>query len=180
MQTIFDELRHLTIFYIYIIVYYLSRYKYILSYVLCLIIDNFIFTGSHFILCIKILKFYIFFLICIYRKSCVMGWRLFSIVACYCDCTEMLRPFLFKYLETTASDTQRTFSGAASICLQNLRKTFKYGGRKNVPLKEEISALAVSVMTTVISEIIMTIQLLKKMQQGQNSNNLNLHFECFI
>lgn len=74
-----------------------------------------------------------------------MGWRLFSIVACYCDCSEMLRPYLFKYLETTASDSSRTFSGAASICLQNLRKTFKYGGRKNVPLKEEIGALAVSI-----------------------------------
>ncbi|XP_062594386.1 unconventional myosin-XV-like isoform X8 [Saccostrea cucullata] len=75
-------------------------------------------------------------------KSCIMGWRLFAIVACYCDCTESLRPYLFKYLENTASDPMRTYSGAASICLQNLRKTFKYGGRKNVPLQEEIRALA--------------------------------------
>ncbi|XP_078318920.1 unconventional myosin-XV-like isoform X3 [Crassostrea virginica] len=75
-------------------------------------------------------------------KSCIMGWRLFAIVACYCDCTESLRPYLFKYLETTASDPSRTYSGAASICLQNLRKTFKYGGRKNVPHEEEIRALA--------------------------------------
>ncbi|XP_052263037.1 unconventional myosin-XV-like isoform X3 [Dreissena polymorpha] len=75
-------------------------------------------------------------------KSCIMGWRLFAIVAAYCDCSESFRPYLFKYLETTASDMQRTYSGAAGICLQNLRKTFKYGGRKNVPLKEEINALA--------------------------------------
>ena len=80
----------------------------------------------------------------VFRKSCIMGWRLFAIVACYCDCTESLRPYLFKYLETTASDPSRTYSGAASICLQNLRKTFKYGGRKNVPHEEEIRALAVS------------------------------------
>ena len=33
---------------------------------------------------------------------------------------------------------------AAALCLQNLRKTFKYGGRKNVPLREEVQALAVS------------------------------------
>ncbi|XP_060553902.1 unconventional myosin-XV-like isoform X5 [Ruditapes philippinarum] len=75
-------------------------------------------------------------------KSCIMGWRLFAIIAAYCDCSEGFRPYLFKYLETVASDTQRTYSGAAAICLQNLRKTFKYGGRKNVPLKEEINALA--------------------------------------
>lgn len=87
-------------------------------------------------------------LLSVFRKSCIMGWRLFAIIACYCDCTEALRPYLFKFLETTASDTGRTYSGAASICLQNLRKTFKYGGRKNVPLTEEISALAVSSSTT--------------------------------
>lgn len=33
---------------------------------------------------------------------------------------------------------------AAAACLHNLRKTFRYGGRKNVPLREEIQALAVS------------------------------------
>ena len=27
------------------------------------------------------------------------------------------------------------------VCLQNLRKTFKYGGRKNVPSVDEITAL---------------------------------------
>ena len=28
------------------------------------------------------------------------------------------------------------------MCLQNLRKTFKYGGRKNVPSVEEITAIS--------------------------------------
>lgn len=35
--------------------------------------------------------------------------------------------------------------GTAMVCLQNLRKTFKYGGRKNVPSVEEISAISVSI-----------------------------------
>ncbi|KAK7507605.1 hypothetical protein BaRGS_00001540, partial [Batillaria attramentaria] len=75
-------------------------------------------------------------------KSKIKGWRLFALVAAYCDCSETLRPFLFKYLETTASDVNRTYNHAAALCLQNLRKTFKYGGRKNVPLREEVQALA--------------------------------------
>ncbi|PVD39191.1 hypothetical protein C0Q70_01819 [Pomacea canaliculata] len=75
-------------------------------------------------------------------KSKIRGWRLFGLVAAYCDCSEMLRPYLFKYLETTASDVNRTYNYAAALCLQNLRKTFKYGGRKNVPLREEVQALA--------------------------------------
>lgn len=36
------------------------------------------------------------------------------------------------------------------VCLQNLRKTFKYGGRKNVPSIEEISAISVSVLKDLI------------------------------
>jgi myosin-15 len=34
------------------------------------------------------------------------------------------------------------FTGTATVCLQNLRKTFKYGGRKNVPSVEEITAIS--------------------------------------
>ncbi|KAL8573674.1 hypothetical protein ACOMHN_007227 [Nucella lapillus] len=75
-------------------------------------------------------------------KSKIKGWRLFALVAAYCDCSDTLRPFLFKNLETTASDINRTYNHAAALCLQNLRKTFKCGGRKNVPLREEVQALA--------------------------------------
>ncbi|KAK6169157.1 hypothetical protein SNE40_020262 [Patella caerulea] len=74
-------------------------------------------------------------------KSAIRGWRLFGIVAAFCDCSDTLRPYLFKYLETNSSDISRPYSAAATLCLQNLRKTFRYGGRKNVPLREEIQAL---------------------------------------
>lgn len=63
-------------------------------------------------------------------------------MAAYFDCSELLRPYLFKYLETTAFDKRRTFHVTAEVCLQNLKKTFKYGGRKNVPSIEEIAAIS--------------------------------------
>lgn len=34
------------------------------------------------------------------------------------------------------------FSGTANVCLQNLRKTLRYGGRKNVPSVEEVTAVS--------------------------------------
>ncbi|XP_021936980.1 unconventional myosin-XV-like isoform X3 [Zootermopsis nevadensis] len=74
--------------------------------------------------------------------SCQRGWRLFSIVAAYFVCSDTLKPYLFKYLETAAYDKRRAFHGTATVCLQNLRKTFKYGGRKNVPSVEEITAIS--------------------------------------
>lgn len=67
---------------------------------------------------------------------------MFSIIAAYFDCSETLRPYLFKYLETAAYDKRRAFHGTAIVCLQNLRRTFKYGGRKNVPSIEEIAAIS--------------------------------------
>lgn len=120
--------------------------------------------------------------------SCQRGWRLFSIIAAYFTCSDILRPYLFKYLETNAYDKRRAFHGeflyamrynksncdivvcrimselleifllllftigvclidvcyflgTAMVSLQNLRKTFKYGGRKNVPSVDEITAL---------------------------------------
>ncbi|XP_065213017.1 unconventional myosin-XV isoform X2 [Planococcus citri] len=74
--------------------------------------------------------------------SCQRGWRLLSIVAAYFMCSETLRPFLLKYLETAAYDKRRAFHGTANVCLQNLRKTLRYGGRKNVPSVEEVTAVS--------------------------------------
>jgi len=73
--------------------------------------------------------------------SCQRGWRLFSIIAAYFSCTPVLKPYLFKYLETAAYDKRRAYHGTAMVCLQNLRKTLRYGGRKNVPSIEEITAI---------------------------------------
>jgi len=72
--------------------------------------------------------------------SCLRGWRLFSIVAAYFDCSPKLKPYLVKYLEQAAFDKRRAYHSVAMLCLQNLRKTFKYKGRKNVPSIEEIAA----------------------------------------
>lgn len=43
--------------------------------------------------------------------SLIRGWRLFSILTAYFDCSEMLKPFLFKYLADVASDSRRTYTG---------------------------------------------------------------------
>ena len=74
-------------------------------------------------------------------ESAQKGWRLFSILAAYFTCSDSLKPFLFKYLETAAYDKRRAYHGTALVCLHNLRKTFKFGGRKNAPSIEEITAI---------------------------------------
>ena len=45
-------------------------------------------------------------------------------------------------METSAYDKRRAYHATALLCLQNIRKTLKYNGRKNVPSVEEIAAIS--------------------------------------
>lgn len=64
--------------------------------------------------------------------SCQRAWRLLSILAAYFGCSESLKPYLIEHLTSAASDRRKSSHGTAQVCLTNLRKTNKYGGRKNV------------------------------------------------
>lgn len=77
--------------------------------------------------------------------SAIRGWRLFSIMTAYFDCSQVLKPYLIKYLSDAAGDSRRAYYGTALVCLQNLKKTFKYGGRKFLLSSKEVDATTVSV-----------------------------------
>ncbi|KAL4710291.1 hypothetical protein ACJJTC_011545 [Scirpophaga incertulas] len=76
------------------------------------------------------------------NDSCQRAWRLMSILAAYFTCSETLRPFLVEYLSAAAADRRRPCQGTAAVCLANLRKTMRCGGRKNVPSVEEVTAVS--------------------------------------
>lgn len=65
-----------------------------------------------------------------------------SILAAYFTCSDTLRPFLVEYLSAAAADRRRPCQGTAAVCLANLRKTLRCGGRKNVPSVEEVTAVS--------------------------------------
>ncbi|XP_055613590.1 unconventional myosin-XV-like [Uranotaenia lowii] len=69
-------------------------------------------------------------------------WRLLSILTAYFGCSDALRPYLFDHLSSAASDRRRQYHGTAAVCLANLRKTARCGGRKNVPSVEEVTAVS--------------------------------------
>ncbi|CRK99256.1 CLUMA_CG012669, isoform A [Clunio marinus] len=70
--------------------------------------------------------------------SCQRAWRLLSILAAYFSCSEALKPYLIEHLTSIATDRR----GTAAVCLANLRKTARCGGRKNVPSVEEVTAVS--------------------------------------
>ena len=63
-----------------------------------------------------------------FADSSQRAWRLLSILAAYFGCSEALKPYLIEHLTSAASDRR----GTANVCLTNLRKTARCGGRKNV------------------------------------------------
>lgn len=70
------------------------------------------------------------------------AWRLLSILAAYFGCSDALKPYLLEHLTASASDRRRSSHGTAAVCLTNLRKTARCGGRKNVPSVEEVTAVS--------------------------------------
>ncbi|XP_065898577.1 unconventional myosin-XV-like isoform X1 [Dysidea avara] len=77
------------------------------------------------------------------NDSCERGWKLLVICTGYLNCSELLLPYLLSYLQANSSDSKREFHAMASMCDSNLRKTVRYGGRKNPPGEEEIEAIIV-------------------------------------
>ncbi|KAF3687897.1 Unconventional myosin-XV Unconventional myosin-15 [Channa argus] len=78
--------------------------------------------------------------------SCQRGWRLLYILTAFHRSTEVLKPFLLKYLQQAFRCTGAQFQGKlspgiAKACEQNLKKSFQYGGRSVPPNSMELKAM---------------------------------------
>ena len=49
------------------------------------------------------------------RDSLHQGWKALMVLTAFFDCTENLRPYLFKYVEETAYDHSRPCHGEAPL-----------------------------------------------------------------
>lgn len=93
-----------------------------------------------------------------YPESSQRAWRLLSILAAYFGCSDALRPYLTEHLTSAASDRRRSCHGTAAVCLANLRKTARCGGRKNVPSVEEVTAVSAGRYVYFINEAFIRVK----------------------
>ncbi|XP_043925992.1 unconventional myosin-XV [Protopterus annectens] len=73
--------------------------------------------------------------------SCQKGWRLLYILSSYYKCSEVLKPYLLRFLQEICRSPGIQFQGIAKACEQNLRKTIHFGGRKEFPAAMELKAM---------------------------------------
>uniref|UniRef100_A0A672YL69 Myosin XVAa n=1 Tax=Sphaeramia orbicularis TaxID=375764 RepID=A0A672YL69_9TELE len=73
--------------------------------------------------------------------SCQRGWRLLYILTAFHRCSEVMKPFLMKFLQDTCASPGVQYQGIAKACEQNLRRTFQYGGRIQYPNSMELKAM---------------------------------------
>uniref|UniRef100_A0A3Q4A9S9 MyTH4 domain-containing protein n=1 Tax=Mola mola TaxID=94237 RepID=A0A3Q4A9S9_MOLML len=73
--------------------------------------------------------------------SCQRGWRLFYILTAFNRCSDVMRPFLLKFLQDACASPTLQYQGIAKACEQNLRRTFQYGGRIQYPTGMELKAM---------------------------------------
>ncbi|XP_046693235.1 unconventional myosin-XV [Silurus meridionalis] len=74
-------------------------------------------------------------------ESSLRGWRLFYILTAYYSCSDILRPFLLKFLQDACTNSGSQFQGIAKACEQNLMKTTQCGGRRVCPSSMELKAI---------------------------------------
>ncbi|XP_029292905.1 unconventional myosin-XV [Cottoperca gobio] len=73
--------------------------------------------------------------------SCQRGWRLLYILTAFYRCSDVMKPFLLKFLQDACESPGMQYQGIAKACEQNLRRTFQYGGRIQYPNSMELKAM---------------------------------------
>ncbi|XP_068434504.1 unconventional myosin-XV [Clinocottus analis] len=73
--------------------------------------------------------------------SCQRGWRMLYILAAFHRCSDVMKPFLLKFLQDACDSPGMQYQGIAKACEQNLRRTFQYGGRIQYPNSMELKAM---------------------------------------
>ncbi|XP_036068960.1 unconventional myosin-XV [Oryzias melastigma] len=73
--------------------------------------------------------------------SCQRGWRLMYILTAFHRCSEVMKPFLLKFLQDASENPGMAYQGIAKASEQNLKRTFQYGGRAQYPNTMELKAM---------------------------------------
>uniref|UniRef100_A0A3P9BFA6 Myosin XVB n=1 Tax=Maylandia zebra TaxID=106582 RepID=A0A3P9BFA6_9CICH len=119
------------------------------------------------------------------KSSCSLGWQLLSVVAGFFPCSATLQPYITRYLDDISQDYVHPYHELASLSHDNLQRSLRFGGRRNIPSYPEIEAILANGVMELCKE--MGITQLKEIKEfsilvirQQDGMVRPLHFEEYL
>uniref|UniRef100_A0A3P9IM79 Myosin XVB n=1 Tax=Oryzias latipes TaxID=8090 RepID=A0A3P9IM79_ORYLA len=75
------------------------------------------------------------------QSSFTLGWRLLVLITGFFPCSGTLHPYITQHFDDITQDFEHPFKDLAAVCQDNLSRSVRFGGRRNIPSHVEMDAL---------------------------------------